>query len=64
MTYSKPGFDSEVSFFVFHVFDIIYDIAFLFVVTGKTNEEREPQRTRLNKSKTGVYIIAAILSGK
>jgi len=53
-----------MSIFAFRVFDIIYDIAFLFVVTGKTNEERELQRTRLNKSKTGVYIIAAILSGK
>jgi len=44
----------------FHVFDITYDIAFSFVVIGRTDEEREPQSSRFVE----ICIILAVTIGK
>ena len=51
-----------MSIFAFHVFDIIYDITFLFVVIGKTHEKREPQSSRINIGE--IAVTFAISFGK
>ena len=40
-----------MSVFAFRVFDTTHDIAFLFVVIGKTHEVSEPQSSRKNNRK-------------